>query len=126
MCALTRSVPLLPVDQIALQVHPAMTLVRYSAVAGDKDGNLYVIHRPDDKNVTPVVVLDAQGTILHAWGKGLYAIPHGIRVAPTGYVWTIDAHTSLVTKYTKDGQKLPEISVGDIPDPNRPFWGATD
>jgi DNA-binding beta-propeller fold protein YncE len=124
--ALTQTVPLLPIDRIALKVHPAMTLVRYSAVAGDKDGNLYVIHRPDDKNVDPVVVLDAQGTILHAWGKGMYAIPHGIRVDPVGNVWTIDAHTSIVTKYTKEGTKLLEISVGDIPDPNRPFCGATD
>jgi DNA-binding beta-propeller fold protein YncE len=124
--ALTKTIPLLPVDRIAVQVKPAMTLVRYSAVAGDKDGNLYVIHRPDDKSVDPVVVLDPKGTMLHSWGKGLYAIPHGIRIDPAGHVWTIDAHTSLVTKYTKEGHKLLEISVGDIPDPNRPFCGATD
>jgi DNA-binding beta-propeller fold protein YncE len=124
--ALTKTIPLLPVDRIAVQVKPAMTLVRYSAVAGDKDGNLYVIHRPDDKSVDPVVVLDPKGSILHSWGKGLYAIPHGIRIDPAGNVWTIDAHTSLVTKYTKEGHKLLEISVGDIPDPNRPFCGATD
>jgi DNA-binding beta-propeller fold protein YncE len=124
--ALTTTSPLLPVDRIALQVHPALTLVRYSAVAGDKDGNLYVLHRPGDMNVDPIVVLDAKGEVIHAWGKGLYAIPHGIRVDPIGNVWTIDAHTSLVTKYTKEGQKLLEISVGDIPDPPRPFCGATD
>jgi hypothetical protein len=69
--ALTTTSPLLPVDRIALQVHPALTLVRYSAVAGDKDGNLYVLHRPGDMNVDPIVVLDAKGEVIHSWGEGV-------------------------------------------------------
>src|SRR5215467_987183 len=104
--ALTTTLPLLPVDQIAVQVKPARTLVRYSAVAGDKDGNLYVLHRPEEKTVDPVVVLDAQGNLLRSWGKGMYAIPHGIRIDPGGNVWTVDAHTSMVYKFTPEGTTL--------------------
>src|SRR5919197_3720626 len=80
LLALTKTIPLLPLDRIALQVKPAMTLVGYSAVAGDKDGNIYVLHRPKDKTVDPVVVLDAQGNLLRSWGKGMFKIPHGIRL----------------------------------------------
>src|SRR5882672_605767 len=124
--ALTKTSPLLPVDRLALQVKPAMTLVGYSAVAGDKDGNIYVIHRPEDKNVDPVVVLDAKGNLLRSWGKGMFKIPHGIRLDPSGNVWTVDANTSMVYQFTSEGKKLLEISVGDVPDPSRTFCGATD
>ena len=124
--ALTQPIPLLPVDRMALQVHPAMTLVRTSAVAGDKAGNLYVLHRPEEKTVDPVVVVDSQGTMIHSWGKGMYTIPHGIRIDPGGNVWTVDAHTSMVYKFTPEGKTLLEISVGEVPEACRGFCGATD
>ena len=124
--ALTKTIPLLPLDRIALQVKPAMTLVGYSAVAGDKDGNIYVLHRPKDKTVDPVVVLDAQGNLLRSWGKGMFKIPHGIRLDPGGNVWTVDANTSMVYQFTPEGQQLLEISVGGVPDPSQNFCGATD
>ncbi len=124
--ALTKEVPVLPTDQIELKANPPMTLVRYSAAAADKQGNVYVVHRPEDPNVDPVVVLDPKGNLLRSWGKGMYKIPHGIRVDPAGNVWTVDANTSMVVKYTPEGKKLLEISVGEIPDPARAFCGATD
>src|SRR5271166_2515229 len=103
-----------------------MTLVHYSAAAADKRGNICVIHRPEDANVDPIVVLDSKGNLLRSWGKGMYAIPHGIRIDPAGNVWTVDAHTSIIFKFTPEGRKLLEISVGDIPDASLPFCGATD
>jgi hypothetical protein len=124
--ALTSTIPFLPVDRIELTVNPPMTLVGYSAATADERGNVYVIHRPEDTNVDPIVVLDAKGNLLRSWGKGMYTIPHSIRIDPAGNVWTIDAHTSMVFKFTPEGKKLLEISVGDIPDASRPFCGATD
>ena len=41
-------------------------------------------------------------------------------------LWTVDANTSMVYKFSSRGQKLLEISVGDVPDPSRDFCGATD
>ena len=124
--ALTKSIPLLPVDRIELKVNPPLTLVGYSAAAADKHGNVYVIHRPVDANVDPIVVLDSKGNFLRSWGKGMYKMPHGIRVDPAGNVWTTDAHTSMIFKFTPEGKKLLEISVGNIPDASQLFCGATD
>ena len=121
---LIQAVPPLPVTRFELQVHPPLPLERISAVTADKQGNLYVLHRPAHGN--PVVVLDAQGNLLRSWGKGMFKIPHGIRLDPGGNVWTVDANTSMVYKFTPEGQPLLAISVGDVPDPCRNFCGATD
>ena len=56
----------------------------------------------------------------------MFKIPHGIRLDPEGNVWTVDAHTSMVYKFTPEGQQLLAIRVGDVPDPCRNFCGATD
>ena len=52
------------------------------------------------------MVLDSMGRVLRSWGAGRFAIPHGIRVGPDGRVWTVDAHTSVVTKFTPAGDPL--------------------
>jgi len=121
---LIQAVPQLPVDRFELKVHPPLLLEGISAVTADKQGNLYVLHRP--ANGHPVVVLDAQGNLLRSWGKGMFKIPHGIRLDPDGNVWTVDANTSMVYKFTPEGQQLLAISVGDVPAPCRDFCGATD
>jgi DNA-binding beta-propeller fold protein YncE len=121
---LIQAAPPLPVDRFELKVHPPLPLEGISAVTADKQGNLYVLHRPANGN--PVVVLDAQGNLLRSWGQGMFKIPHGIRLDPDGNVWTVDAHTSMVYQFTPEGQQLLEISVGDVPHPCRGFCGATD
>ena len=122
--SLTRLLPELPVTRVELKASPPLTFEGISAVTTDKQGNVYVIHRPMDGD--PIVVLDRQGKVLRSWGKGMFKIPHGIRVDPEGNVWTVDAHTSMVYKFSSQGRKLLEISVGDVPDPSRDFCGATD
>jgi DNA-binding beta-propeller fold protein YncE len=122
--ALLRAVPPLPVERVDVVLPPSLRLDGISAVTADLQGHLYVIHRPAQGD--PIVVLDAQGHFLRSWGKGMFATPHGIRIDPAGDVWTIDAHTSVVYKFTPDGKKLLEISVGNIPDKSEEFCGATD
>jgi peptidylamidoglycolate lyase len=56
----------------------------------------------------------------------MYKTPHGIRIDASGNVWTIDANTSDVYKFTPQGKKLLEIKVGGVLDPSREFCGATD
>ncbi len=122
--SLTKPVPQLLVDRVELKTSPPLAFEGISAVAADRQGNIYVIHRP--VNGDPVVVLDPRGNVLRSWGNGMFKIPHGIRVDPDGNVWTVDANTSMVYKFTAQGQKLLEISVGDVPDPAQEFCGATD
>ena len=122
--ALIKDVPQLPFDQVVLNVKPPLGLERVSAVTTDKKGNIYLMQR--SVNGDPVVEVDAQGNFIRSWGKGMFTIPHGIRVDPDGNVWTLDAHTSMIYKFTPEGKKLLEISVGDIPDSSKKFCGATD
>jgi DNA-binding beta-propeller fold protein YncE len=121
---LLKSVPQLSVERIDLQVNPPLMLEGISAVTADQRGNIYVIHRPAHGD--PIVVLDPKGNFIRSWGQGMFKIPHGIRIDPAGNVWTLDANTSMVYKFTPEGEKLLEIEVGGVPDKTRDFCGATD
>ncbi len=116
-------VPELELDRVGLRVDPSVVLEGISAVAADDEGNIYVLHRPTDGD--PVVVLDPTGRLLRSWGAGMFNIPHGIRVDPAGDVWTVDANTSKIYKFTSKGDLLLEIQV-DRPESERDFCGATD
>lgn len=122
--ATIKATPAMAVERIELQVRPATPLEGISAVTMDAKGLIYVLHRPASGD--PVVVVDQKGNFVRSWGKGMYTIPHGIRVDPAGNIWTLDANTSMVYKFTPEGKKLLEISVGEIPDKSREFCGATD
>jgi DNA-binding beta-propeller fold protein YncE len=122
--ALTKATPVLQMDRVEL--HPKMKLEGISMIAADAAGTIYVIHRPTDPNADPIVVLDPTGKVLRSWGKGLYKIPHGIRIDPAGNIWTLDANLSKVFKFTAMGKKLLEIDVGGVPDATREFCGITD
>jgi sugar lactone lactonase YvrE len=57
----------------------------------------------------------------------LYKIPHSIRIDPVGNVWTTDAESSTILKFTPEGQKLLQIDVGEQPPVRRShFVGTTD
>jgi DNA-binding beta-propeller fold protein YncE len=95
-----------------------------SWVAVDDNWNIYEIQRGDKAD--PVVVLDRRGKLLRSWGKGDYKIPHSIRIDPKGNVWTVDAGSSVVIKYSSLGKKLMTIKVGEQPENGSPFNGTTD
>jgi hypothetical protein len=101
----------------------ALGMVSWIAVG--KDGITYLLHRGQDAD--PVVALDRDGRALRSWGKGLFVMPHGIRVDPAGHVWTADAASSLVRKFSPEGTLLLTIEVGGqpVPCPNN-FCSTTD
>jgi len=124
---LIESSPRLPLTQHDLPVHlPAgQELGKVSWIARDpKTGTLWLIQRGDKAD--PVIAIDPQGHILHSFGKGLYTIPHAIRLDPEGNVWTVDAASSRVLKYSPEGKELLRIEVGGQPDISNPFKGTTD
>ena len=91
----------------------------------DRRGNIYLLQRGEKAD--PVVVIDRQGRVLRSWGKGLYKIPHSIRIDPSGNVWTTDAESSTVLKFTPEGKILLRIEVGEQPTGRKSrFVGTSD
>jgi DNA-binding beta-propeller fold protein YncE len=100
--------------QIQLQPPEAGWEIGYpSAVTMDNAGTIYVLHRGEKAD--PVLAVNRQGKILRSWGKGLYKIPHSIRIDPQGNIWTVDSGSSMVLQFSPEGKKLMEISVGEQP-----------
>ncbi|MDP2321519.1 MAG: hypothetical protein Q8O42_19535 [Acidobacteriota bacterium] len=140
--ALVHDAPHLSLKAVELSVHPPSSDWRpgsISWIAADLRGLIYLFHRGDD--VDPIVVVDRDGRVVRSWGKGRYIKAHAIRVDPQGYIWTVDAATSMVRKYTPEGRMLLQIDVGGrppvcmdqqtVPESERPtgannFCGATD
>lgn len=110
--------PRLPLQRTELALTPPLVASspshdrQISSVAVDPQGHVYMLQRGVTK---PVVVADRNGTVLRSWGEGLFKIPHSVRIDPAGNVWAIDAQSSMVYKFTPDGTKLLEISVGGQP-----------
>jgi hypothetical protein len=98
---------------VDVQVPPGWEIGRISAAALGRDGSVLLLQR--GAKADPVVVVDRKGRGVRSWGKGLFKIPHSIKVDADGNVWTTDAGDGLVIKFTPDGKKLQEIALGDAP-----------
>jgi DNA-binding beta-propeller fold protein YncE len=108
-----------------LPVAPGLQLGMVSWIATHKDGTIYLLQRGDKAD--PVIALDRDGRVVRSFGKGLYVMPHAIRIDPHGNIWTADAASSKVLKFNREGKLLLEISVGGQPQPCRNnFCGTTD
>src|SRR5215208_780939 len=122
------SSPVIPSAAMEIKVVPpndGWELGRVSWVETDRNGLVYLIQRGD--RADPVVVVNREGRVLRSWGKGMYVMPHSIRIDPEGYVWTTDAKSSHVIKFTPDGREMMTIAVGGQPaDCAREFCGTTD
>ena len=123
-----RAAPKLPLKPSPLRVQtPAQAgwaLGMVSWVAADRDGRIYLLQRGDKAD--PVVVLDGDGNVIRSWGKGMYSTPHAIRVDPQGNIWTTDAASSMVYKFSPEGKTLLKIEVGGQPTPCGNFCSTTD
>ena len=104
---------------------PAFALGMVSWVTSASDGTTYLLQRGDKAD--PVIALDRNGHVLRSWGKGLYVMPHAIRVDREGNVWTADAASSHVIKFSPEGKVLLDIVVGGQPTPcANNFCSTTD
>ncbi|MCC6989589.1 MAG: hypothetical protein IT181_11360 [Acidobacteria bacterium] len=116
--------PPIPLEPSAIIV-AGVELGMVSWVSSAPDGTAYLLQRGDKAD--PVIAVDRAGKVLRSWGKGRYVMPHAIRVDPQGHVWTTDAASSHVIKYSPSGDVLLEIAVGGEPTPCRNnFCGTTD
>ena len=126
--ALVAAAPRLPLEGTPLSVTPnapGFALGMVSWVASTRDGLTYLLQRGDKAD--PVLAVDRNGNVVRSWGKGLYVMPHAIRVDPQGNVWTADAASSHVIKFSPEGKVLLDIAVGGQPTPcPNNFCGTTD
>lgn len=100
----------------------AMGMVSWAA--SDASGLTYLLQRGDQADA--VIVVDRKGAILRSWGKGMFTTPHAIRIDPRGNVWTTDAASSMVYKFSPAGELLMRIEVGGQPSPCGNFCSTTD
>ena len=115
--ALINAAPLLETERFEISLSPSLDIGRVPAVTGDGDGNLYIIQRNSD--IDAIIVTDRNGTVIRSFGKGLFDYAHSIRLDQEGNVWAVDAMTSMIYKFSPQGDILLEISVGGIPDIER-------
>jgi streptogramin lyase len=116
--------PRLPHEAQELVLHPSLSVTMVSSVAMDGQGLIYILQRGQESD--PILVADAEGRVVRTWGRGLYTIPHNIRIDPEGNVWTVDAGSSEVYQFTPDGKTLRRIEVGLPENPEEGFRGTTD
>ena len=111
---LLRGSPQLAVEQIPLSVRPPSVglLGTVSSVGVGRDGVVYILHRGDKAD--PVIAVNRDGGVLRSWGKGMFTVPHSVRIDPDGNIWTVDAGSSVLVKFSADGTKLQQIDVGEV------------
>lgn len=125
---LLQRAPKLPLEPAPIPVQAPQqagwALGMVSWVAADRNGLVYLLQRGDKAD--PVIVVDRHGKIVRSWGKGLYTTPHAIRIDRQGDVWTTDAASSMVYKFSPEGKTLLQIEVGGQPSPCGNFCSTTD
>jgi len=128
LVAMLQDVSALPARQapVTVQAPPqeGWALGMVSWIAADRNGLIYLLQRGDKAD--PIIVLDASGKVLRSWGKGMFTTPHAIRIDPQGDVWTTDAASSMVYKFSPEGKTLLQIEVGGQPTPCGNFCSTTD
>lgn len=121
---ITDAAPLLPLHAVEIELTPALEIEAISGITADAEGDIYILQR--GAATPPVVVTDARGNVLRSFGRGLFTLPHSIRLDPAGNVWAVDSNTSMIFKFSPTGEKLLEINVGDVPDRDERFCAAAD
>ena len=122
--------PRLPLEQVplAVQLPDGQSLETVSSAAIDRAGVIYVLQRGNKAD--PIIAVNRERQFLRSWGKGLYTVPHSIRIDPGGNIWTTDAGSSLLLKFSPEGKKLQEIAVGEVATGNQcafpTLCGTTD
>ncbi|MBN8625245.1 MAG: hypothetical protein J0M17_07140 [Planctomycetes bacterium] len=95
-----------------------------AGIAVDSKDRIYLFNR----GAHPVVVLNRDGTFLHAWGQGVFTNPHGASIGPDDSLYLTDNGDHTVRKFTPDGKLLLQIGVPGQPSPpmsNLPFCRCT-
>ncbi|MCY3819542.1 MAG: peptidyl-alpha-hydroxyglycine alpha-amidating lyase family protein [Gammaproteobacteria bacterium] len=87
------------------------SFVEVAGVATDSRDRVYVFNRGEH----PMIVFDADGTFLDAWGEGLFANAHGIYIGPDDRIFAADNFDHTVRIFSTDGTLLKTLGEKDRP-----------
>jgi peptidylamidoglycolate lyase len=109
---------------------PDVQLGECAGVAVDRDGHVFIFHRPGrgfdakatEKLAKPAVLeVDADtGKLLNAWGANTFLTPHGISIDAENNVYITDIALQQIMKFTHDGKLV--FAIGE---PSVGKWDAT-
>jgi DNA-binding beta-propeller fold protein YncE len=78
------------------------TWTEVTAVATDSRDRIFVFVRGE----VPVLIFDADGSLLDSWGRGVFARPHGLTIGPDDRVYCVDDLDHTVRVFTPEGKLL--------------------
>lgn len=78
------------------------SFVEVAGVAVDSHDRVYVFCRGDH----PLMVFDKEGQFLHAWGEGIFTMPHGIFIDSADKVHLVDCGDHTIRTFDTTGQWL--------------------
>lgn len=93
----------------------------------DAKGNVYAFQRAEPS--AKVMVFDAQGRYLKAWGENQFAYPHALRILRDGFVWITDRKLQQLFKFDPDGKLLMALGQKGVTGDNSSrehFNGVSD
>ena len=109
---------------------PGVEMGEAAGVAVDRNGHVFVFHRPGrgfDPAATELLkdpaVLEidgAGGQLIRSWGANTFLVPHGITIDDHNNVFLTDVGLQQVLKYSHDGTRI--FAVGE---PRVGKWDAT-
>ena len=84
------------------------SFVEVAGVATDSKDRVYAFNRGEH----PMIVFDADGNFIEAWGEGVFTNPHGIYIGPDDRVYCADNFDHTVRIFDTGGQLLQ--TLGDF------------
>ena len=97
------------------------SFVEVAGVATDSKDRVYVFNRGEH----PMIVFDADGNFLDAWGEGLFANAHGIHIGPDDRIYAADNFDHTVRIFSPDGTLLETLGEKDQPSDTGYVQGRT-
>jgi DNA-binding beta-propeller fold protein YncE len=79
-----------------------------AAVAVDSQDRVFCYNRTPDH---PIIVFSPDGDFLFAWGDGLFAFPHAIRIDDNDHLWLVDRDYGQIMQFTSAGELLRTIGT---------------
>ena len=85
--------------------------IEVAGVATDSKDRVYVFNRGEH----PMIVFDADGNFLTAWGEGVFTNPHGIYIGPDDRIYLADNFDHTVRIFRADGELLQTLGEENKP-----------